>query len=239
VTSAVQRTDQVPERSPPPILASIRARSRCSARDGLVGSARRHACAGGPAVDVFMSGTVSWTSSSPACQRSRRRAPRCGRPGWGPAPADRQPRHRDRPARPAYQPCGRLRRRCLWRLLLGDPGRAGTGGSVPLAAVRPVALAGDGVDGGAARPQHGHPRAQPADQRGRVGREPTPGPGGDHQRGGGRAPDPLLPGWAAQARRGGALVFADAGWDPTGAWDPAVLGALSGWTRSCPTRWRR
>ncbi|WP_414711220.1 carbohydrate kinase family protein [Pseudonocardia sp.] len=42
------------------------------------------------------------------------------------------------------------------------------------------------------------------------------------------APDPLLPGWAAQARRGGALVFADAGWDPTGTWDPAVLAALSG-----------
>jgi sugar/nucleoside kinase (ribokinase family) len=42
------------------------------------------------------------------------------------------------------------------------------------------------------------------------------------------AQDRLLPSWAVEAGRGGALVFADSGWDPTGVWDPAVLGALSG-----------
>ncbi len=38
----------------------------------------------------------------------------------------------------------------------------------------------------------------------------------------------VLPSWVGKARRDGALVFADAGWDPTGVWDPAVLAALSG-----------
>jgi sugar/nucleoside kinase (ribokinase family) len=42
------------------------------------------------------------------------------------------------------------------------------------------------------------------------------------------SPNGLLPCWAVKARQAGALVFADAGWDPTGRWDPAVLGALSG-----------
>nr|WP_219412732.1 PfkB family carbohydrate kinase [Pseudonocardia nigra] len=42
------------------------------------------------------------------------------------------------------------------------------------------------------------------------------------------AADRLLPAWATRARRDGALIFADAGWDPTGAWDPAVLATLSG-----------
>lgn len=45
---------------------------------------------------------------------------------------------------------------------------------------------------------------------------------------GSNGPDRLLPSWADQARRDGALVFADAGWDPTGAWNPEVLGALQG-----------
>ncbi|GAA5151062.1 carbohydrate kinase family protein [Pseudonocardia eucalypti] len=40
--------------------------------------------------------------------------------------------------------------------------------------------------------------------------------------------EPVLPEWAARARRDGALVFADAGWDPTGAWDRAMLGSLAG-----------
>jgi sugar/nucleoside kinase (ribokinase family) len=40
--------------------------------------------------------------------------------------------------------------------------------------------------------------------------------------------DPLLPDWVAASRRDGAMVFADAGWDPTGAWDPALLASLSG-----------
>ena len=40
--------------------------------------------------------------------------------------------------------------------------------------------------------------------------------------------DPLLPSWVERARRDGALVFSDAGWDPTGAWDPALLTALAG-----------
>lgn len=42
------------------------------------------------------------------------------------------------------------------------------------------------------------------------------------------SPERLLPGWATKARRAGALVFADAGWDPTGRWDPAVLATLAG-----------
>ena len=42
------------------------------------------------------------------------------------------------------------------------------------------------------------------------------------------AADPLLPSWVAEARRAGALIFADAGWDPTGVWDPALLTTLAG-----------
>lgn len=42
------------------------------------------------------------------------------------------------------------------------------------------------------------------------------------------ASDVLLPEWAARSRRDGALVFADAGWDSTGAWNPAVLDSLAG-----------
>jgi sugar/nucleoside kinase (ribokinase family) len=42
------------------------------------------------------------------------------------------------------------------------------------------------------------------------------------------AADPVLPSWVERSRRGGALVFADAGWDPTGAWDPALLRTLAG-----------
>jgi sugar/nucleoside kinase (ribokinase family) len=40
--------------------------------------------------------------------------------------------------------------------------------------------------------------------------------------------DPVLPSWVAGARRAGALIFADAGWDPTGVWDPTLLTTLSG-----------
>jgi sugar/nucleoside kinase (ribokinase family) len=39
---------------------------------------------------------------------------------------------------------------------------------------------------------------------------------------------PVFPDWVIQARRAGALVFADAGWDPTGTWDPALLRVLAG-----------
>jgi sugar/nucleoside kinase (ribokinase family) len=39
---------------------------------------------------------------------------------------------------------------------------------------------------------------------------------------------PVLPAWVAAARRAGALVFADAGWDPTGRWDPTLLQTLAG-----------
>jgi sugar/nucleoside kinase (ribokinase family) len=42
------------------------------------------------------------------------------------------------------------------------------------------------------------------------------------------AADPVLPSWVARCRGEGALVFADAGWDPTGAWDPALLRTLAG-----------
>jgi sugar/nucleoside kinase (ribokinase family) len=42
------------------------------------------------------------------------------------------------------------------------------------------------------------------------------------------AADPEPPSWVAAARREGALVFADAGWDPTGVWDPALLTTLAG-----------
>jgi len=42
------------------------------------------------------------------------------------------------------------------------------------------------------------------------------------------AADVLLPEWVARSRVQGSLVFADAGWDPTGAWDPALLASLDG-----------
>jgi sugar/nucleoside kinase (ribokinase family) len=42
------------------------------------------------------------------------------------------------------------------------------------------------------------------------------------------AADPVLPSWVARSRREGALVFADAGWDPTGTWDPQLLRTLAG-----------
>lgn len=42
------------------------------------------------------------------------------------------------------------------------------------------------------------------------------------------AADVLLPEWVARSRAQGALVFADAGWDPTGAWDPSLLTSLTG-----------
>lgn len=35
------------------------------------------------------------------------------------------------------------------------------------------------------------------------------------------------PGWAAELRRSGTIVFADVGWDRTGAWSPAVLEHLA------------
>ena len=37
-----------------------------------------------------------------------------------------------------------------------------------------------------------------------------------------------LPAWVESARERGAMVFADAGWDPTGVWDPGLLTALGG-----------
>lgn len=42
------------------------------------------------------------------------------------------------------------------------------------------------------------------------------------------AADVLLPDWVALSRSRGAMVFADAGWDPTGVWDPALLASLAG-----------
>lgn len=42
------------------------------------------------------------------------------------------------------------------------------------------------------------------------------------------ASDVLLPEWVARSRADGALIFADAGWDPTGVWDPALLESLAG-----------
>lgn len=44
---------------------------------------------------------------------------------------------------------------------------------------------------------------------------------------GGGASDPVVPEWAAQCRADGALIFADAGWDPTGEWDPTLLTSLA------------
>jgi sugar/nucleoside kinase (ribokinase family) len=42
------------------------------------------------------------------------------------------------------------------------------------------------------------------------------------------AGDRLLPAWVGRARRAGSLVFADAGWDPTGVWDRSLLDSLPG-----------
>lgn len=39
--------------------------------------------------------------------------------------------------------------------------------------------------------------------------------------------DPDRPTWVDLARKDGALVFADVGWDPTGAWSPRVLDQLA------------
>jgi sugar/nucleoside kinase (ribokinase family) len=39
--------------------------------------------------------------------------------------------------------------------------------------------------------------------------------------------DPDRPTWAELARKDGALVFADVGWDPSGAWSPTVLDQLA------------
>ena len=40
--------------------------------------------------------------------------------------------------------------------------------------------------------------------------------------------DPDRPTWADLARKDGALVFADVGWDPSGVWSPTVLDQLAG-----------
>jgi sugar/nucleoside kinase (ribokinase family) len=45
---------------------------------------------------------------------------------------------------------------------------------------------------------------------------------------GGGAAEPVLPDWVAQARANGSMIFADAGWDPTGAWDPTLFATLDG-----------
>lgn len=42
------------------------------------------------------------------------------------------------------------------------------------------------------------------------------------------AGEAVWPAWVTTARRRGALVFADLGWDPAGVWPPAMLGALAG-----------
>jgi sugar/nucleoside kinase (ribokinase family) len=42
------------------------------------------------------------------------------------------------------------------------------------------------------------------------------------------AAERALPSWVTAARRAGALIFADAGWDPTGVWDRALLQTLTG-----------
>lgn len=39
--------------------------------------------------------------------------------------------------------------------------------------------------------------------------------------------DPDHPSWADLARKDGALVFADAGWDPSGTWSPTILDQLA------------
>jgi len=45
---------------------------------------------------------------------------------------------------------------------------------------------------------------------------------------GGGAAEPVLPDWVAQARANGSMIFADAGWDPTGTWDPTLFATLDG-----------
>ncbi|MCH6164748.1 PfkB family carbohydrate kinase [Pseudonocardia alaniniphila] len=42
------------------------------------------------------------------------------------------------------------------------------------------------------------------------------------------AAEPVLPDWVVQARANGSMIFADAGWDPTGAWDPTLFTTLDG-----------
>ena len=75
---------------------------------------------------------------------------------------DRQPGRGVQPARPADRPRRGVRRRRLRRLLLAHPRGAGARRPQPLAAVRRLALAGDRVDVGRSRPQHGDPRSRRA-----------------------------------------------------------------------------
>ncbi|GAA2773748.1 carbohydrate kinase family protein [Nonomuraea dietziae] len=122
----------------------------------------------------------------------------------------------------------RVRRRRLRRLLLAHAGRAGSGRPVEIATLRAVALACHGLHGRRPRPQHGHPRprrphvgvgddriaaALQGGDRGALGEEPLGVPGASS--------------WAELAHRDGALIFADVGWDPSGAWSPALLEQLS------------
>jgi len=78
------------------------------------------------------------------------------------------------------------------------------------------------VDGDRSMLTHGHEPPIGADEM--IGRPPpartviaTLGDG---------AGNAQLPEWARRARAEGALVFADAGWDPSGTWDPALLTQL-------------
>lgn len=70
---------------------------------------------------------------------------------------------------------------------------------------------------------HGHDAPIPADVM--IGRPPS-SRAVIADLGDGSSGDIHLPDWAKRAHQDGALVFADAGWDPSGAWDPRLAEHL-------------
>ena len=143
----------------------------------------------------------------------------------------REPRRGRLPPRAAHRARGRVRRRRLRRLLLAGAAGAGAGRPVDVAALSPLAHAGHRL--GVARPAtarwspHGH--AAPEDATTMLGATPSARSvrqldlDGDRPLGVGH-PERA---WAERAHEAGALLFADVGWDPTGAWSPTVLDQLA------------
>ena len=122
-----------------------------------------------------------------------------------------------------------------WR----DPGGAGAHRPQPLAPLRGLALAGDRLDGRRPGPRAWSPTGttRPCRPTELIGRPPAL-PRGDAST---SATDAAArrrtsPTWVELARDDGALVFADVGWDPTGALVPrGARPARRSATRSCPT----
>ncbi len=175
-----------------------------------------------PPWDVYLTGTVFLDVVFTGLDSAPVRGTESWARGDGVEPG-RRGEHGDRagPPRAAHLAGRGLRRRPLRRLLLGRP-RTGRGHRPePLAHRARLALAGDGLDGVRGRAHDGLPRPRAA-AGGTVPRLPAPRAGRrrlPHT----RRPRP----WIAQAAARGTRVFADVGWDDTGAWDLAGLPDLA------------